>query len=56
MPTFFRRLPLLKPGIEVSTRNRLMPRAPAAGSVLATTITTSQCMPLVMKVLEPFST
>ncbi|MDT4822035.1 hypothetical protein FQZ97_552290 [compost metagenome] len=54
-PSFFRRLPFSKPGMPRSTRNRLVPFAPAAGSVLATTITRSACQPLVMKVLLPLS-
>jgi hypothetical protein len=37
------------------TSSRLVPLAPASGSVLATTITRSACQPLVMKVLLPFS-
>ena len=56
MPTFSRRLPREKPGVLVSTRNRLMPLAPALLSVLATTITRSASQPLVMKVLEPLIT
>ncbi|MOA39385.1 hypothetical protein D3C78_1611620 [compost metagenome] len=56
MPTFSRRLPLAKPGVPASTRNRLVPLAPAFGSVLATTITRSARKPLVMKVLEPLMT
>src|SRR5690554_409299 len=35
-------------------QHRLMPLAPALGSVLAATMTMSACWPLVMKVLEPF--
>ena len=56
MPIFLRRWPFSKPGMPRSTSNRLVPLAPAAGSVLATTITRSACQPLVMKVLLPFST
>ena len=39
-----------------STSSRLVPLAPAAGSVLATTMTKSACQPLVIKVLLPFNT
>ena len=37
------------------TSSRLVPFAPAPGSVFATTMTRSACQPLVMKVLEPLS-
>ncbi|MNP76692.1 hypothetical protein D3C76_1739830 [compost metagenome] len=45
-----------KPGVSASTRNRLVPFAPALGSVLATTITRSARKPLVMNVFEPLIT
>ena len=53
MPTFFSNRPLLKPGVSASTRIRLVPLAPPAGSVFATTITRSERYPLVMNVFEP---
>lgn len=56
MPTFFSRLPLLKPAMPVSTTNRLVPFEPPSGVVRATTITTSACQPFVMKIFEPLST
>ena len=55
-PIFFSRLPLVKPFIVVSTTTRLVPLAPFAGSVFATTITRSAFQPLVMKVFEPLTT
>ncbi|MNY12672.1 hypothetical protein D3C86_1457670 [compost metagenome] len=55
-PTFSSLRPCLKPARPVSTAIRLMPLAPAAGSVLHTTITRSAVRPLLMKVLLPLIT
>jgi len=46
---------LRKPRLPRSTMKALMPRAPAAGSVLAYTTTTSASGPLVIHILRPFS-
>ena len=54
MPILSSLRPRLKPGMPRSTTSRLMPRAPASGSVRATTMTRSALMPLVMNVLAPF--
>ena len=48
--------PRAKPGVDVSTSSRLMPRRPASGSVLTASITRSASAPLEMNVLAPFTT
>ncbi|MNL68942.1 hypothetical protein D3C87_1937410 [compost metagenome] len=55
-PTFSSLRPRLKPARLASTAIRLMPLAPAAGSVLHTTMTRSAVRPLLMKVLLPLIT
>ena len=55
-PIFSRLRPLVKPGVPASTQIRMMPLRPAAGSVLAQTITRSASWPLLMKVFEPLMT
>ena len=55
-PILSRLRPRSKPAIPRSTTIRLMPLWPASGSVLATTITRSAWMPLLMKVFEPLRT
>ena len=45
-----------KPGKPFSIRKAVMPRGPAAGSVLAYTTSTSASGPLVIHILVPFST
>ena len=55
-PIFSRLRPRAKPGSEVSTVTRLMPREPAFGSVLQASTITSQCWPLVIKVFWPLIT
>ncbi len=53
-PTFSRLRPRENPGMPRSTTSRLSPLAPGAcGSVLATTITRSALMPLLMNVFDP---
>ncbi|MNR14800.1 hypothetical protein D3C85_1312950 [compost metagenome] len=57
MPILCRLRPRSKPSApSVSTTIRLVPLAPSAGSVLATTMMKLASWPLVMKVLEPFRT
>ncbi len=53
MPALASLRPRRKPGMPRSTTSRLIPRAPAEGSVFATTITRSEWMPLVMNVFVP---
>ena len=55
-PILSRLRPRSKPAMPRSTTSRLMPWWPASGSVRATTITRSDMMPLLMKVLEPLRT
>ena len=55
-PTFSRLRPRSKPSMPRSTTSRLMPWWPASGFVRATTITRSDMIPLLMNVLEPFTT
>lgn len=44
------------PGMPFSTMKAVMPRAPASGSVLAYTTSTSASGPLVIHILLPLST
>ena len=55
-PTFSRLRPRENPSRSASTSTRLVPCAPPAGSVLATTTIRSADWPLVMKVLRPSTT
>jgi len=55
-PTLSSRRPRVNPGVAVSTQNRLMPRAPAAGSVFPAAGSRSAGRPLVMKVFWPLMT
>jgi hypothetical protein len=53
---FFEVLAAREAGRGASTRNRLTPLAPAAGSVLAASTSRSQFWPLLMKILLPLMT
>ncbi|MNH45620.1 hypothetical protein D3C79_1081160 [compost metagenome] len=55
-PIFSSLRPLLKPGVPSSTTISDTPLAPSSGAVLATTMTISELMPLVMNVLLPLMT
>ncbi len=56
LPIFLSLRATLKPLVFVGTRKKLHPWAPWAGSVLASSVTKSARVPLVMKVLAPLMT